>query len=149
MGRTTSPTCIEPGCNQPKYVSETGRKHARCHEHQKLFWAASARAREAAMRGLPAPTPGRAKSAAPAPAPTRHAVSESASHVGHSPQTEPPPSDPHSPRMERGTGGEVGCTCPDCVFREAISLIAARNPRIAELVDVLQAARRLRDDLGI
>lgn len=42
-----------------------------------------------------------------------------------------------------------GCSCPDCVYREIVSLLADRNPRIAELVDVMQTARRLRDELGI
>lgn len=42
-----------------------------------------------------------------------------------------------------------GCTCPDCIYREIVSLLSARNPRIEELVQVMLSARRLRDDLGI
>ena len=46
-------------------------------------------------------------------------------------------------------GGEVSEACADCIYRQVVELLAARNPRIAELVEVMRAAQRLRDDLGI
>lgn len=173
-----SPNCIEDGCNEPKYVNDKGQKFARCHEHQKAFWAAAARAKAAASRQgdvaagythepasrdvgrikLPRSTPTldeiereaeKALHLKPtvldavtdqlerqniqASARTRHPLSAEASLPGLS--TSHPPVD--------------GCSCEDCIYREIVSMLSVRNPRIAELVDVMQTARRLRDDLGI
>jgi RNA polymerase sigma factor (sigma-70 family) len=107
--RTASNTCIEPGCDQPRYINPKGTTLPRCHEHQKQFWRGAAKAQTAATRPVDPP---------PAPVGSLH---------------EAPPHD----------------DCSDCIYREVVALLAARNPRIAELVDAMQTARRLRDDLGI
>ena len=152
--KNTRTTCLVEGCDQPLHVNARGITLPRCHEHQKQFWRETARARDAAMRNPTAAPPKGTRLVVPSAVPaspsapptvgTRNVVSAAPpadQPVGQS----QPPSDSPSLCTERGQGGEV---C-DCIYREIVSLLAARNPRIAELVEVMQTARRLRDDLGI
>src|SRR5262245_19601835 len=36
---STLTTCNVAGCNEPRYVSSTGERYAKCHDHQREYWA--------------------------------------------------------------------------------------------------------------
>lgn len=186
-----SNTCLEPGCDQPKWINDKGVKFARCEDHQKEYWKAAAAARKQREQALeesnhphtpdftPQVRPGRSLASylaetngngksAPAAAsynPYREAGVWS-EFDPPAPETPPAPAPEVTPvaaapsvsapplyEMERGLGGEEslpdGCICSDCIYREVVSLISAKNPRVEELVQALESLRRLRDDLGI
>lgn len=150
--QSVKPNCIEPDCQQPKYVDHNGKKYARCEKHQQEFWNAANKARRRAAED---------KEAAPVksryPKLVRMSVGTPQAIVaapnGHYP-TEPaisPPldfaaSDLHLPAASTN---ETGCTCDDCVYREVVDLLAAKNPRVIELVRSIVETRRIRDELGI
>lgn len=121
------PICIEPGCDQPCHTSSRGIRLPRCQEHQRTYW------RDA-----------KATSNSPDAPPRKR---------GRPPLSQPATASPPLHAMERGPGGEVpdgeGCTCTDCIYREIVDLLAARNPRIREFVQAMLEARRLLDELGI
>jgi len=174
----SSDICIEPGCNQPKYVNPKGTKLPRCHEHMKEFWRQAQQAKAAAekqsegegitslrtrtsvdrtfaeleRRAAPlrtTPTLAKIEAAAgTAPRPAERGPQP----INQSVQAHQPDSPASPPRPEgEGPGGEghENCACTGCTYREVIDLLAQRNPRIAELVEHMRQARRLRDDLGI
>lgn len=125
MTTSTPKPCIEPGCNQPRYVNTNGTELTRCHEHQKEYWRKAAEAKK-----KPGQPPARHR---------RTAVDVSGIH---------PLLVVASADVEAAQTVE-SCACPDCIYREVISLLTARNPRIGELVEIMLTARRLRDELGI
>ena len=133
--RDTSPICIEPGCDQPKYIDSAGKKFARCDHHQHEFWAAAQSARrQREMQSLldnkvnwPALPLRRQLPDAPAPA-----------------AVPPPP----LCAAERGPGGEDH-HCHDCIYQEVVHLLSAKNEKVLDLVQALKLARTIRDELGI
>lgn len=131
MPTTPPATCIEPGCDQPRHVSANGTVLSRCHEHQKQYWNEAARAKTAAARNYALP---------PSPVPPIRKTEPERERI-------PPPA--AQPIVQSPAPSHDGCTCEDCVYREIVSLLAIRNPRIGELVQVMLTERRLRDDLGI
>ena len=143
MGRpkSTPTACLVPGCTEPLYVSKNGTTLPRCHEHQKQFWRENAAAQRQHDSSLPQ-------------AKRQHVPS-----TRISPATPPAfPAAEAAALYENGNGNGLkpvvstaalaadecdGCD-GQCVYRQAVEILAARVPGTNELVDALKLLNKAR-----
>lgn len=120
-------TCVVEGCGQPRMVNKKGKTETRCHKHQKEYWRENAR-KQAAKKGQRPIQDNRVD----VPETTRIVVEQikAAKTVVEQPKAE--------------------CeTCSSCTYREVVSMLRVKYPKIDDLVEALQKAREIRDELGI
>lgn len=144
MGRpkSTPTACLVPGCTEPLYVSKNGTVLPRCHEHQKQFWRENAAAQRHHNSALPQAkrqhVPSTRISPATSPAvPTAEAAAlhENGNGIHAQVQALPP--------LTAELCSPDGCD-GQCVYRQAVEILAARVPGTNELVDALKLLNKAR-----
>ena len=139
--KSTPTACLVPGCTEPLYVSKNGTVLPRCHEHQKQFWRENAAAQRQHDSSLPqakrqhVPSIGTSPATPPA-VPTAEAAALYENGNGLKPVV---------PAAERVLAAD-GCDGCDgqCVYRQAVEILAARVPGTNELVDALKLLNKAR-----
>lgn len=135
--------CKKEGCDQPRHVSIGGSEFSYCHEHQKEQWAAAKRDQTAKEKPEKPPRP-----RATQPPKKIEVVTATLPTINTVVEVEPAQvAEQFQHVVEALT--PIQHDCQQCTAKTTIEALRAKSPKLAKLIDAMQAEVEAAAELGI
>lgn len=165
-GRSDMAICKKEGCDKPRHIGISGNEFTYCHEHQKEQWAATKRQQNAEKkeekpsrkRATPKPVKsvGLFNDGDPTPTPDPLPMDEQPSMVyffGTPTEVveglKPAVQALMSSSQQETAVEPVNHDCESCYAKGVIEALKAKSPKLAKLIDAMEAQERAAFELGL